>query len=326
MKKVNFLIALLVVFVASAMAQEESFKPSGKPFIKVFSNFHTDISDGSSVSEFELKRAYFGYEYNLSNEFSGKLTFDIGNPGVGSHEMAAYIKNAYIQYKKGDIAVQFGLISTTSFKTMEKLWGNRYIEKSFQDAYKFNSSADLGINVKYSVTDWLAADVMIQNGEGYKKLQGDDQFRSGLGVTLTPVDQLLIRGYYDFMGTTNSQTTASGAIAYITDKVTAVAEYNLQQNVWNTAGKDWSGFSVYANARIADATKVFARYDMLGSTTIEGESANWNNAKDGGLIMAGLEYQPVRGLKIAPNFRFFNYADGSIPNTTSIYLNCEIKF
>lgn len=326
MKKVNLVFGILLLLTTVVTAQEEAFKPSGKAFIKVFSNFHTDLSGGTSASEFELKRAYLGYEYNLSREFSGKMNFDIGNPKSGDHEMAAYIKNAYIQYKKGDITVQFGLISTTSFKTMEKLWGNRYIEKSFQDAYKFNASADLGVNVKYNVTDWLAADVMIANGEGYKKLQGDNQFRSGLGLTLEPADKILVRGYYDVMGNTNTQTTASGAIAYNGKKLVAAAEYNLQENVWNTDGKDWSGVSVYANYVAADKLKVFARYDMLGSTTIAGESSNWNNSKDGNLIMAGFEFSPVKGLKFAPNLRYFDYADASIDSQTSFYLNCEIKF
>lgn len=326
MKKIISIVAVLVSLAASVSAQEESFQPSGKAFIKVFSNFHTDLSDGNSASEFELKRAYLGYEYNLSQEFSGKMNFDIGNPKAGDHEMAAYIKNAYIQYKSGKLAVQFGLISTTSFKTMEKLWGNRYIEKSFQDAYKFNSSADLGVSVKYTFTDWISADVMIANGEGYKKLQGDNQFRSGLGLTANPMDAIIVRAYYDVMGKTNTQTTASAALGYSTKKLTVVAEYNLQENVWNTEGKDWSGASVYANALVAQKMKAFVRYDMLSSTTISGETNNWNNSKDGNLIMAGLEFQPVKGLKLAPNFRYFDYADASKAAKTSLFLNCEIKF
>jgi len=326
MKRLNiFLIAILLISLTT-QAQEEAFTPSGKPFIRVFSNFHTDMAGGSSASEFEIKRAYLGYQYNLSKEFSGKVNFDIGNPKAGGHEMAAYVKNAYIAYDKGKLGVEFGLMATTSFKTMENLWGNRYIEKSFQDENNFNASADIGISAVYSFTDWLSADVMIANGEGYKKLQGDNQFRSGLGLTVYPIESIIIRAYSDFMGTTNSQTSLTGAIGYTTKKITAVAEYNLQQNVWNTAGKDWSGISAYANVDLAKKTKVFVRYDMLASTTISGESENWNLSKDGTKLMAGFEYQPVKGLKFAPNVRFFDTADASSDNITSFFLNCEIKF
>ncbi len=85
---------------------------------------------------------------------------------------------------------------------------------------------------------------MIANGEGYKKLQGDNQFRSGLGITTSPINEIIVRGYYDVMGQTNTQTSVAAAIGYQTKKIVAVAEYNLQQNVWNTDGKDWFKTSV----------------------------------------------------------------------------------
>ena len=327
MKKVTFLVGVLVCLAASTFAQEqETFQPSGKVFMTVFSNFNTTISDGTTASAFALERAYFGYEYNLSKNFYGKINFDIGNPGVGKLEMTAYIKNAYIKYHTEKLSVEFGLIGTTSFKTIESLWGNRYIEKVFQDAYKFNASADLGASVKYQFADWVSADLIVVNGEGYKNIQADDQFKTGLGVTLTPTKPLIVRGYYDMMGTTNSQTTASGALGYKTKKITAVAEYNLQNNVGNTSGKAFSGYSVSANYIAVKNMKVFARYDMLTSNTLTGETANWNASKDGSLILAGVECNPVKGVKFAPNFRLWSPADDSKANVTSFFLNCEIKF
>lgn len=317
----------MACIATSLFAQEkETFQPSGKVFMTVFSNFNTTISDGTSTSAFALERAYLGYEYNLSPNFSGKLNFDVGNPGVGKLEMTAYIKNAYIQYKTGGLSVQFGLIGTTSFKTMEGLWGNRYIEKSFQDAYKFNASADLGVSAAYKITDWASADLIIANGEGYKNLQADNQFRTGLGLTLTPTKPLIVRAYYDMMGATNTQTTASAAIGYKTKAITAAVEYNLQNNVENTSGKELSGYSAYANYAAIKNLKVFARYDMLTSAILTGETANWNVSKDGSLILAGIEYSPVKGVKFAPNFRFWTPADAAKTNVSSFFLNCEIKF
>lgn len=43
--------------------------------------------------------------------------------------------------------------------------------KSFQDEYKYGSSADLGFSVKYNFHSMLATDFIIVNGEGYKKVQ-----------------------------------------------------------------------------------------------------------------------------------------------------------
>lgn len=326
MKKASLVVGLLLCLLVSANAQEDTFQPSGKVFMNVFSNFNTTISDGTTASAFVLERVYFGYEYQLSKEFSGKLNIDIGDPGVGKLQMTAYVKNAYIQYKKGNFTTQFGLIGTTSFKTMEGFWANRYIAKSFQDAYKFNASADLGISAVYKFSDWLSADAMIVNGEGYKSLQSDDQFKTALGLNVDPVKGLTVRGYYDMMGTTNTQSTISGGVGYKTKKISAAAEYNVQQNVKNTEGKSMSGASVYANYKATSKVKVFARYDMVGSNTLDGETDNWNLSSDGSLILAGLEYSPVKSVKFSPNFHLWTPADASKANTTSFFLNCEIKF
>lgn len=325
MKKVTLLLGLLLFLIASVSAQEESFQPSGKPFMRVFSNFNTTFTDGNSTSAFALDRAYLGYGYNFSKQFSGKLNIDIGNPGVGGLEMTAFIKNAFLNYHTEKLTVEFGLIGTTSFKVMEGLWGNRYIEKSFQDAYKFNSSADLGLSVAYSLTKWLDADLMIVNGEGYKKLQADNQFKTGLGLTLMPVESITLRGYYDFMGSTHTQSTTSLGLGYSVGKLVAAAEFNIQQNVANNEGETMFGTSVSANYSPINKVKVFARYDFLSSNTLTGAETNWNNSKDGQLVIVGIEYQPVKGIKLSPNFRLWNPADAVQFNVAKFFISCEIK-
>ena len=71
----------------------------------------------------------------------------------------------------------------------------RYVMKSFQDEYKYGSSADLGLSASYQWADWIATDVILVNGEGYKKIQVDDGLNYGVGVTLTPVKGLSVRLY-----------------------------------------------------------------------------------------------------------------------------------
>jgi hypothetical protein len=328
MKRITslFICTIALIGTLSAQNEKESFKPSGKVFVKMFSNFHSTFSDGTSASAFELDRAYLGYDFNLSENFSGKINFDIGNPGVGKLELTAYIKNAYLSYAKNNFTVTFGMIPTTQFGLQENFWGNRYVEKSFQDAYKMGASADLGLSASYKITEWLSADAIVANGEGFKNLQADNNFRSGIGITLSPVKNLNIRGYFDIMGTDSAQTTLASFVSYNFGKATIGAEYNLQQNTGYVDGKDYSGASVYAAINPVKNIKVFGRYDYLTSVSLEGQSTNWNNAKDGSLIIAGIEYQPVKGVKIAPNFRLWNPAKSELKPTQYLYLSCEIKF
>jgi hypothetical protein len=42
--------------------------------------------------------------------------------------------------------------------------------------------------------------------------------------------------------------------------------------------------------------------------------------------MAGLEYTVIKGVKVAPNFRYWSPADSSMPATSYAYLNLELKF
>ncbi len=327
MKKGSILLLWVLASVA-AFAQSENgkeFQPSGKVLLNVFSNFNTSFSNGTNASAFALDRVYFGYQYHFSENLTGKLNLDIGNPESGKLEMVAYIKNAYVEYSNQRLSAFFGLISTTQFKVQEGFWGYRYIEKSFQDAYKLGSSADLGLSIAYEFTDWLSADGIIVNGEGYKKVQADNDFRAGAGVTLTPIKGLILRGYFDAMSSVNAQTTLATFAGYKNKVFSLGAEYNQQQNVGKVGGRTLSGVSAYATVKPVKNIQVFARFDQLGSNPMEGASENWNISNDGSLIMAGIEYQPVKGVKLAPNYRLWSSADGQTPARHQIFLNLELK-
>ena len=72
MKKILNVLAFTFIGL-TAMAQ-------GQPSAKVFSNFNYNLSDkDNNFKAFEVNRAYLGYSYALSDEFTTKITFDIGN-------------------------------------------------------------------------------------------------------------------------------------------------------------------------------------------------------------------------------------------------------
>lgn len=80
--------------------------------------------------------------------------------------------------------------------------------KSFQDEYKFGSSADLAISASYDFNRYVSADVIIANGEGYKQVQVKDGLQYGAGLTLTPIKNLFIRLYGSFNEATEKQIRA----------------------------------------------------------------------------------------------------------------------
>ena len=200
MKKHVILAGLLACMGISVQAQETKPEESkGKAIVQVFGNFNTEFDADNYNYGFELERSYLGYEYKLENGLSMKAVMDVGkSSNVDDYHRLAYIKNAMVSWKTGDLTLNGGLISTTQFNFQEKFWGYRYIMKSFQDQYKFGSSADLGISATYKFNDRISADAIIVNGEGYKKIQQNNGLNYGLGLTVNPISNFYVRLYGGF--------------------------------------------------------------------------------------------------------------------------------
>ena len=206
--KSRFLIlaALCGCSFLSVSAQNASEEPKGKAIVQVFGNFHSGFGNDNDDRGFELDRSYLGYQYDLGKGLQIKGVMDIGqSDDVNDYHRIAYIKNAQISWKTGDLTLTGGLISPIQFNMQEKFWGYRYVMKSFQDLYKFGNSADLGISASYKFNDWLSADAIVVNGEGFKKIQQNDGLMYGLGATLTPAKCLSMRVYYGLNETTESE-------------------------------------------------------------------------------------------------------------------------
>lgn len=326
MKKTMIMAGLLACMGITAQAQDtKSEEPKGKAIVQVFGNFHTGFGAENNDRGFELDRSYLGYEYKFGNGLSVKGVMDIGKSSdVSDYQRIAYIKNAMVSWKTGNLTLNGGLISTTQFNFQEKFWGYRYIMKSFQDQYKFGNSADLGISATYQFANWISADAIIVNGEGYKKLQKNDGLNYGLGVTLTPVKGLQIRLYggLNESGEDGKKDIANLAafVGYKHEKFTIGAEYN---QMWNASFKDdagQNGYSIFASAKLSQVTNLYARFDNLYSQN------DWNISKDESAAILGAQFKVGKYVKIAPNFRMsMPKADGA-NNSYTAYVNCYFGF
>lgn len=322
MKTKVFLTSVLACMCITSQAQEvKTQEPKGKAIVQVFSNFNF----GKDQKGFELERSYLGYEHNLTDGLSIKGVMDVGkSSNVEDYHRIAYIKNALVQWKKGNLTLNGGLISTMQFNFQEKFWGYRYIMKSFQDEYKFGSSADLGVSLSYKFADWLSADAIIVNGEGYKKIQKDDGLNYGLGLTLTPIKGWQIRLY----GAVNEKTednqkniiNLSAFTGYKNDIFTIGAEYNLMQNSSYKKDADQSGYSLFASFKLSKHTDLYARYDDLFSKD------DWNIAKDEASAIVGAQFKVSKYVKIAPNFRVVMPKQSGEDNVYMGYINCYFGF
>jgi hypothetical protein len=320
MKKTILLLSTAFIMSLNVSAQE------GTPSVKIFSNFNYDISteEGEQAfKEFELKRAYLGYSYNIDEKFSTKITFDVGSNSSGS-AYTAFLKIASLKWRASDkLTLNSGMVGTKNFKFMEKSWGRRYIEKSAQDKYKWANAADLGLTVDYKLSDNISLDAQVLNGEGYKKTQASNGlFRGGLGITYTISTKLGLRLHQDisprntYTDSTDSQYISTASIAYSGTNFSLGYEASLMQNADNIiADEEESLISIYGTYKLNEDYTLFARYDDATET-----------ANKGSYTIYGIERQMTKGVTLALNMQSWtDAADGSETENT-LYINLEYKF
>ena len=322
MKKTMIMAGLLACMGISVQAQEPKPEESkSKAIVQVFGNFNTEFDADNCNYGFELERSYLGYEYKLENGLSMKAVMDVGkSSNVDDYHRLAYIKNAMVSWKTGDLTLNGGLISTTQFNFQEKFWGYRYIMKSFQDQYKFGSSADLGISMAYKFNNRISADAIVVNGEGYKKIEQNNGLNYGLGLTLNPISNFYVRLY----GGVNTSDQAddknianmAGFVGYKSDKATMGVEYNYMQNSSYDNNADKDGYSIFASLKLSKKTELYARFDEVGSKD------DWNYAKDESAAIIGAQFKLGKYVKIAPNFRINMPKAEGADNYYSAYISC----
>jgi len=301
--------------------------PNYKPIVKVFANYHFGLNDYSTKNAFEITRAYLGYDVKMSENFGFKTNIDIGRPTSDSkYDYVAFLKTAALQYQKGKIQINAGLIGLNQFKLQEKIWGHRYIYKSFQDEHKFGHSADLGVLLEYKIVDNLIIDATIRNGEGYKKIQSDQTFNGALGLTFHVWKNFVLRGYYEHSEKSINQSVYSGFIGYqAKDFMLVGVEYNYMQNYSFVQNHNLTGYSTYMTFIINDKFQLFGRYDNLKSNKLKGEIVIWNSTKDGEAIIAGVQYKLEKNIKISTNLQYWAPDKNDLNKEVYTFLSLEYK-
>ena len=331
--KIRTLIISFILLALNSFSQEKkpAIKLGGKPIVRVFANYHSNLGGNKQVKSFdamEIKRAYLGYKSTLSNELGVKIILDVGNH---SGEYDAYLKIAELNYHKNKFSAHIGMIATKQFKVQESFWGYRYLHKSFQDEYKYNGSADLGLSVDYKINKIISLDAIIQNGEGYKHIDPTRTYRTGFGSTIR-YKPLIFRAYYDISikPGINRQNMAALMGYKLKDKFKIAAEYNYQINNHFEKDHNMYGYSIYSSYAINKKFNFFARYDNSLSNIIDddpsvSEHQAWNVNTDESLILVGFEYRILKNVKTSINYRNVLSAEKDVQNVNWLFVNFEYK-
>lgn len=322
MRKVYLTILILILGVNISNAQDSlAFKPSGKIIARGFFDYSTGFGSVNEETGFDITRAFLGYSYKFAPTLQGQVIIDGASGKTSTDGLEVYVRNAFINWNDKGFNVNVGLIGLMQFSIQEKYWMHRYVMKSFQDLNKMASSVDLGLTAEYTFNPYVSADFSLTNGEGYKKIKKNKSTRYGGGISLHPIENTIFRVYADVYNESETmrdalpegitgidfknQYTLSLFAGYQNKVISGGAEYNRVYNKGFIEKKDYYGYSFYASGKIAPKWRTFARYDLMDSNNPDAFTTPWNDL-DGQLMTVGVEFQPLKQLKIAPNFRNIN--------------------
>ncbi len=339
-------ILLLPLFIIVVYGQEQF---SG---VTYFDYTYDLTEDTANDAGFGLKRVYFTYKQDLSENMSYKFQTDVGQLEVGNFDdddqldgtkktqFVAYLKKAQLDWKTSYGKLTFGMQGMNVFNVIEKTWGFRFLEKTPMDLNKFSSSADIGIGYSGKYRD-LNYSFMYTNGCGYKKSENDkykktsaqfvygekdlskkDGFNIGTSFSMEPYDY----ENTDLTISVKNKTLMAFYGGYAANGLRIGAEFDAHTD----DGTDITQQIIagYANYKISDKINILGRVDMFDPWTEsidDPATTDINEEKDGQTnIIVGFNCIPSKGLTITPNVRMSIPEEGDA--TTLLMLNFEFKF
>lgn len=327
--KILFAFIFLITIASNLFSSEkDSTKVTGTPLFLIYSNFHQGVSKNNYISNFDIKRAYIGYDFNLDNGFNASIKLDIGSPDSSNNysliKRTAYFRNVAIGYNYKNLSIAFGIIDNQQHKVQEKFWAKRYLFKSFIDEYKFLPSTALGINASYKFNKKISLEFGMVNGEYLNKKQGLDKYIYNIGINYSPIDNLIMKAYSTYTGDVNDIITNGFFCAYkIIPELKIAAEYNTKFEFIDNTTLNLYGYSIFSEYKINKKFNIFARYDLLDSNNINNSTSSWNIDKNGFAIIGGVEYIINKNLRLSLNYQDWHPAKTNSNNKAYIFLNLE---
>ena len=284
----------------------------------------------SSDDGFGMKRTYFTYKNQISDELTFKFQTDVGQEPVdedGDSQDSrwwGYLKKAQLDWKVSDnMKVSMGLIGMNMFNVQEKTWGNRFVAKSALDNAGWSSSADLGIGFSKSFGD-ISSSLLMTNGEGYKTSVVDDNQKLSLQVLYgekrldknSGYNAGIVYSTEDWSPETDGPDEIPGGTETVTgffggwsnNNLVAGVEYYTKDN-----GTDASLMSVSMNYILANNLTMYIRQDN------KDPDIDMDNDEED-TTMAGFVWTPTKGLSICPNINKMKIGDETFK------VNFEFKF
>jgi opacity protein-like surface antigen len=333
MKKLIFLLFIFPL-IANAQTKDSLKTKQGKIFANLYSSFNYQKSKSGSSSGFGMSTALLGYTKTVKSKIKGTIIFDVTrttnnikvfdstgtalqvNYFEGS-KYTAFLKMAAIEWLIcPKISISAGQLLNTQYLTFQdKFWQHRYVDVTFQEKNRFGMPADFGMQLNLNPYKNLKINIGAFNGEGpFRHQDPNSNFLLSFNIEFKP-KFFILKAYYaqhfcDNPALQHDKHILSLFGGYKRDKLVLGLEYDLVRNA-NFMNINWQGFSSFAFYSLSDKWQIFYRFDYML------ETFQYRNTA---YHIAGIEYSPVKNLKISANYRYLSF-----DNTNMIFLNIGLK-
>ncbi|TKG96859.1 hypothetical protein EYV94_00050 [Puteibacter caeruleilacunae] len=209
-----------------------------------------------------IDRTLLVYKQSLSNKFLFCLAGDSYSKNKEKpYELRPFLKRVYIQYHNKKMSLTGGLLVLEQFKYQRKLWRLIYIEKTFQYKCKYGDNRNVGVLMKYKLSNRFSYDVALTSGFSTPSKDSHEKYTVMTGQTFN-AGQWGIR----FFNSVSVNPYFSHVISLFVAKQLQNGVLGLELANKTSDNKqtkeDKLGASVFGNYHFTKSLMCFARYDV----------------------------------------------------------------
>jgi hypothetical protein len=201
------------------------------------------------------------------------------------------------------------------------------------------SSADLGISLSLNPVESYYLHIMLRNGGGYKKTENNFhknfQVRTGCfflekALHLTGYFEWEpYKGYDNSTGKTGYNNIHWDAAASYEMKNLFLAGFNVNSKIFSGSYEDITSLCVagFGNVHIIKKKlKALVRYDHYITGINETRAVPEAPKTNADLIIAGLDFIPLKGINIVPNVQVWTFEDNKEDTDLGLYIHVLYKY
>lgn len=327
MKNISIILLAFFVFISLSKAQNKNEYPIVKIHGLTFGDYFYNASSfnpaNKDLNGVDIRRIYFTADFKLSKDFSSRFRLET-HEFTGDATFGMMVKDAWVKWHnifQGSDLI-FGLSPTPAFDVSEGAWGHRYLEKTIMDLNHIVGSRDLGIDLKGNLDENGTVKYWLKLGNNSGNKPETNKYKRFYGlIEFDPTPNFLATVYADYASApqinfnNNSMSNNSyvGAVFLNyrekgTFSVGLESFYRstqngyLEPNAKSLTSLNGFGLSIWAYADLSETVQLVGRFDTVDPNTN-------SNAKNNGktLILAGIQFNPIKHVSIAPNIEVFTY-------------------